>query len=104
MFQWFTNAYEGLKTFLTQIYNDTTEFITDLPVSILAQITDSIASSVEAIAVPSFLVGGIGFYLSGIDPAVLYFLDMSGFDAGIALLGSGLAFRLLRKTVTLGQW
>lgn len=104
MFEWIRNAYNGLIGWLRGLWDAFVAFLTDLPVVILDGALSAIAALIEAIPVPAFLQSGLGAYLSGIDPAVLYFLSRSGLTEGFALLGAGLTFRLLRKLFTLGQW
>lgn len=38
----------------------------------------AVASLVESIPAPAFLANGLGTYLNGIDPAVIYFLSRYG--------------------------
>lgn len=78
--------------------------LSDAAVAVLELFLNGVEAVVGSLPVPSLLTGGLQGYLNGIDPAVLYFLSQSGFSAGMALVGAGFAFRMLRKLFTLGQW
>ncbi len=98
------DIWNDFKAWAEGIWNDFTEFFADLPVDIFEALLDGVALVLETIPVPAFITQDLGFYLNGIDPGILYFVQRSGFANAIALLGAGLSFRLLRKLVTLGQW
>lgn len=93
-----------LSEFFIGLWGDFVEFLTYVPLVILAGFLGAIAALFEAIPVPAFLAGGLGPLMAGVDPGILYFLDRSGIAPALSLLGAGLSFRLLRKIFTLGQW
>lgn len=104
MIDWLKAAWADLIQVLKDILQAILDFFLDIGILVLELILDAIYAIVNLIPVPSFLQNGMGSMLSGIDPSVLYFLDQSGLDAAFALLGTGIAFRLIRKLITLGQW
>ena len=104
MFSWVQELWDGFVSWFSELWNSIVEFFTDLPLVILDSFLSAIAAVLEAIPVPDFLQTGLSGFLAGIDPSVLYFLDRSGFDSAIAILGTGVMFRLTRKLVTLGRW
>lgn len=98
------DIWNDFKDWAKGIWDDVLEFLDDLPVNIFEALLDGIATVLEAIPVPEFITQNLGFYLNGIDPGVLYFVNRSGFAQAIAMLGAGFSFRMVRKLVTLGQW
>lgn len=104
MFSWIEELWNTFKAWFLDVIADFLSWVWEFFGSIFAAILDAIATVVALIPVPSFLTGGLQQYLGGIDPAVLYFLSQSGFATGLALVGSGVVFRMLRKIFTLGQW
>lgn len=104
MFDWFKNAYNDFIEWIKAIFNAVIDFFVELPIKILDGILSAISGLINSIPVPDFLNNGLNSLLSSVDPAVLYFLDQSAFPECMAILGSGLAFRLSRKLFTLGQW
>jgi hypothetical protein len=104
MSDFFNDLYTDLIGWFVSIFDAVLGFLTDLPLIVLDGFLSAIVAIIESIPAPQFIQNGLQFYLSGIDPSILYFLSISGLDTAFALLGSGLAFRLLRKLVTLGQW
>jgi|LSQX01.2.fsa_nt_gb hypothetical protein len=91
--------------FWKSLWDDFIEWMLDFPIWLLSVVLDAIATVIEAINPPSFMSGG---GLSGaLGPTAQYigsFLAQSGFAEAFGILGIGLAFRLTRKLVTLGQW
>ncbi len=104
MFDWVQELWNGFVSWFQELWDSIVEFFTDLPLVILDSFLSAIAAVLEVIPVPDFLQTGLSGFLAGIDPSVLYFLDRSGFDSAIAILGTGVMFRLTRKLVTLGRW
>jgi hypothetical protein len=104
MSDFFQDLYNDFIGWVVAVFDAIIAFFADLLILILDGFLSAIATIIESIPAPDFIQNGLQFYLSGIDPSILYFLSISGLDTAFALLGSGLAFRLLRKLVTLGQW
>lgn len=86
------------------MWDDFVEFITDLPAAVLESILGVIAGLIESLTPPDFMDQSLGDVLGPTMPYIGSFLAQSGFAEAFALLGAGLAFRLLRKLFTLGQW
>lgn len=105
MFAWVKEFWDGLNGWFVALWAAVVAFFTDLPLKILDGFLSAVASLVETIPAPSFLpAGGLQTWLNALDPAVLFFLDRSGFDVALAILGAAFVFRMARKIVTLGQW
>jgi len=104
MINWIKQAWSDLTQWFIALFNAITDFFTDLLVLQLEAFLDGILFLINAIPVPDFLSNGIDALVSAIPPEIHYFLDVSGFDNALALLGAGISFRLLRKLFTLGQW
>lgn len=86
------------------LWDDLTGFLLDLPLVILDSILGAIATLIEALPVPSFLNHSIGDVLAPTMPYIGYFMVESGIAQALSILAAGLAFRLTRKLITLGQW
>lgn len=94
IFEWFVG-----------IFGDLMEFLSDLPIKVLGGILDGVIYVLSALPVPSFLTDySLQGLFSGLPDSVLYFVDFFGIAHALAIIGSGVMFRLLRKAVTLGQW
>jgi hypothetical protein len=108
MFDSIINAWNQFTAWLVDLFSGLVDAISsmlyDLFLFILDGFLSGIASIVEAIPVPDFANYGLSYYLTAVDPSVLYFLDRIGLAQALSMLGAGLAFRLLRKLVTLGNW
>lgn len=71
----------------------------------IAAILSLFALVVAAIPVPDFIkTYSLGTLLSAAGPDVGWFLNTLKIAQGLAIVGSGYAFRLLRKFLTLFQW
>lgn len=108
MFDWLSTKIDNLWTALTAwisgIWTDFSNFMSDLPVNLLESVLNAVSSIFTSIPMPSFLTVGMGSMFNSLPSSVLYFLTESGFFQCLLIFGSGVAFRMLRKLLTLGQW
>ena len=101
LFAWFGRVFEWLKG----IFLDFMEFFLDLPTVILEGVLDGVIYVLSAIPVPDFLESAsLQGLFDSLGPDILYFVDFFGLHYGLAVIGGGVAFRLTRKALTLGQW
>jgi len=78
--------------------------IQDAFIACFTLLVDGFASLVSAIPVPAFVSGGLGSLWGQLDPGMVYLLSETGVPAAFAVIGTGYAFRLARKFLTLFQW
>lgn len=101
LFAWIARIFEWFKG----VFLDFMEFFLDLPVVILEGFLDGVIYILVLIPVPGFLEGTtLQFLFNSLGPDILYFVDFFGLHYGLAVIGTGVAFRLTRKALTLGQW
>lgn len=101
LFSWIGRIFE----WLAGIFKDFMEFFIDLPSVILGGILDGVIYVLSAIPVPDFIQSAsLQQLFNGLGPDVLYLIDFFGIQYGLAIIGAGVAFRLTRKALTLGQW
>lgn len=86
------------------LWDDFTSFISELPALLLKQVLDFIASLIEALDPPSFMQHSLGDSLSPTMNYIGFAVAQSGLSEAMGILAAGVAFRLLRKIATLGQW
>lgn len=101
---WLTRFTEWLKELFQDMWFAFMQWFVDSVIYVVEVVGDLFASAIEAIPVPDFLTSGLGTLFANLDPAVLYFVGLFRIPEGMAILGAGVAFRLLRKLFTLGQW
>jgi len=88
-----------------EVFTALWDIITDLAVSIFGAVLDAIAGAIAAIPAPDFLSeNSIGSLVNMLPDYVMYFVGAMKIGEGLAILGAGFAFRMLRKALTLGQW
>lgn len=81
------------------------DLFTDLFINLADLALSAVAALIVAIPAPAFLQSvNLQSAFASIGPDVLYFIGVFNIGTGIALLGSGFAFRMVRKVVTLFQW
>jgi len=81
------------------------QVLKDLVTYVLSTILDLIADAISSITPPAFLTNySMGNLLGQAGPIVGFFLVQLRVGEGLALVGAGYAFRLLRKFLTLFQW
>lgn len=106
--EWLSSKIDAALAWIGALFSDAIaavlQMLTDAAISILELFLGGVLFVVGSLPVPDFLVGGMQGFLNGIDGSVLYFLSRSGFGPALALVGTGFAFRMLRKLFTLGQW
>ncbi|WP_444925110.1 hypothetical protein ACJJH9_09850 [Microbulbifer sp. DLAB2-AF] len=94
--------WDEIKKAIKDLFDDFTEWLYDVTVSMLEAALSAIASIIEAIPLPDFIVNyNVTDYIHG---DVLYFLTMSGFGDAMAVIGAAYTFRIIRRFVTLGIW
>ena len=79
-------------------------FVVDAFIGLVELLVGAIVGLISLIPVPAFLSGGLQSLFGQLDPGIVYLLSASGLPAALAILGTGYAFRLVRKVVTLFQW
>lgn len=98
---WFGRVFEWFKG----LFEDFMEFVLDLPTVILEGFLDGVIYVLSAIPVPDFVdSSSLQTIFDALGTDVLYFVDFFGIHYGLAVIGTGVAFRLTRKALTLGQW
>ena len=105
---WFTallNWIAKIFTWLKGMFLDLLEFIIDFPLMVLHGILDGVIYVLSMIPVPDFMAsGGLQSLFNALPSEVLYFVNFFGLHIGLGIIGGGVAFRLIRKRLTLGQW
>lgn len=104
LFAWLQNAIAWLWSFVIGMAQYVLAALADLAVSIFSAFLAGLGALIAAIPAPDFLSHGLGSLFSALSPGVLYFLGVFQVPAGLAMIGSAVAFRLVRKAVTLFQW
>lgn len=108
MFDWLStkidNLWAAFVAFFVGIWEDFYNFITELPAVVLESFLNAIFSLFSTLSLPDFLINGLSGLFDALDSSVLYFLNEMGFFQGLAIFGTGVTYRLIRKLLTLGQW
>lgn len=101
LFKWFGRVFEWLLGLGKDFY----EYLVDLPYLVLAGFLDGVIYLLALIPVPSFLANAsLQTAFNGLGGEVLYLVDFFGIPPALGAIGAGVAFRLTRKALTLGQW
>lgn len=101
---WLDDLTAWIKRQLEALWNAFLEWTEDAFAWTLESIMGVFADIVEALPVPDFLQQGLGVLFANLDPGILYFVGQFRIPEGLAMLGIGVGFNLLRKLFTLGQW
>lgn len=93
---------ELFKSAFTSLYN----LIHDLILWPFVEILQFIATTINGFTPPAFMASGNNFgqLLGGLPSFALFVVNQMQFDVAFGIVGAGVAFRLLRKLFTLGQW
>ena len=105
MITWLQNWWAEFLQTIADYWQNVQDFLLDIPKLIFEGVLGALASVIEALPVPDFVqTNGLAVAVGALGNDIQYLLAVSGFAVGLGILGSGFAFRLLRKAVTLFQW
>lgn len=93
-----------ISNIVIQVFKDAWEILNDIAVYLFKSLLALFSVIISSISVPDFMANGLQDVISAIDPAILYFLVMSGVPYAMSILGAGYAFMIVRKIATLGIW
>lgn len=102
--KWLKELTDWIARQLTALWDAFVEFIGDTLLALVELVLETFARLVEALPVPGFLEVGLGQVFGNLSPAILYYVGVFRIGEGLLVLAGGVAFRLLRKLLTLGQW
>lgn len=81
------------------------DFFVDLFIDLADVVLTAIADVISAMPAPEFLsANNLGSLINMMDSDILFFVGILQIPAGLGLLASGFAVRMLRKIFTLFQW
>jgi hypothetical protein len=105
---WFTSLFKWIARlfeWFTGLFKDLMAFITDFPLKVLEGFLDGVLYLLGLIPAPDFLTQySLQTLFNQLPEAVIYFVGLFGIPQALGILGLGVAFRLTRKALTLGQW
>lgn len=101
---WLKQTYDEIIKWFEETFVLILGFFKDLFLNVFELIMDGLVNVFLLLEPPQLLTNGLDSAFSGLSNDLLYFLSQSGLAAGLAIYGSGVSFRLLRKLFTLGQW
>lgn len=101
MLEEFTTWLLGL---IKEAFSALWDFMSDVFVGLIDMLLTALVALFGTIPIPAFLSEGLGSVWSGMDGGAMYLLTALGVPQGLAIIGAGYAFRLVRKVVTLFQW
>lgn len=106
MLNWLADITNWLLTLVTEIFKALVDFVHDGFIWALEGVLNAVSALVVSIPTPGFLSSGLnmGGLLSGLPPYALYVVGQIRIGEAMALIGAGVAFYLVRKLFTLGQW
>lgn len=93
-----------LVDLVRKVFDALWTWITDAAIAVAEGVLTALAALLALIPMPAFLAAGMQAFFNGLGGDILYFLNACGLPSALAIIGSGYAFRLVRKVVTLFQW
>lgn len=105
MWDWLNDLTTWLKEQFLALWNGFVEFIQDTLLAALELVLNLFATAVEAIGVPDFLTTySFDSLLGQAGGTIVWLAGKARLGDCLAVLAAAVAFRLLRKLFTLGQW
>ncbi len=94
--------FEKITKFFSEWWDKVVEFLLWLPIKIFDLFLDAVATIIEAIPSPDFIVNNaLGDY---IHEDVLWLASQTSVNDGLAIIAAATVFRFLRRVLTLGIW
>lgn len=94
-------TFEAIGDWVLEVIQEIFDFLLWLPKQIFKELTEAVATLVESLPAPDFASLNPSDY---IHDDVAWFLAMSDFDVALGIIGGAIAFRIIRRVVTLGIW
>lgn len=104
LFEWLQAAIAWVWGVVKAAFTAVLDLLRDLGVWVVDQVLTVLGDLIAALPVPDFLAQGMDVMFSALHPSILYFVGLLKVPQGLALIGAAVAFRMLRKLATLGQW
>lgn len=102
---WLSDVTDWMGDQIQRVWDAFTEFMGDFLLAGVEMLLDFSAFVIEKIPAPEFIAEyTIGGMLGNIGSDLLWIVGNFRFAEGLAAIGAGYGFRLLRKALTLGQW
>lgn len=102
---WLTKITKWFLDTIKDLWTDLYDFLNDFWIDIAEAVLTAIASLIESIQPPDFLLSySISSILSSLPSDLLYFIGQLDLPSAFAVIASGVAFRISRKFLTLFQW
>lgn len=104
MMDWFSRTWQGFVDWIYELLSIVFNFISNLFLNVFEALLQGVVFVFNSLQPPEFITVGMSSLFNALPNDILYFFSMSGLNAGLAIYGAGVTFRLLRKLFTLGQW
>lgn len=102
---WLSDLTDWLREQIIAFWTAIAEFFTDLVIVALDAVCDFFATVIESIPVPDWLTTySLDGLLGNAGPTIAWIVGTFKIGEGLGVVALGVAFRLLRKLFTLGQW
>lgn len=94
-----------LAELIKSVWQAFVDFLSDIWIDVADIVLQAIAGLIVSIPVPSFLSNySIGQIIGYMPSDVLYFVGLMHMGEGFALISGAVAFRMVRKVITVFQW
>lgn len=100
--QWFRDLWQGFIDWLIDIAIIILTFFKDLALWLFEKFLDGVIFASSSIPVPDFLANGLTSLFAALPESITYFLSVSGFSEGLAIYGSAITWRMIKKTLVFG--
>lgn len=93
------------KEQFTALWNAFKDFLGDMVTTVVQGVMHLFLAALNAIGVPDFLTTyNLGTLLGQAGPTIIWLAGVMRLGECLLVISAGVAFRLLRKLLTLGQW
>ncbi len=94
-----------LAELIKSVWQAFVDFLSDIWIDVADIVLQAIAGLIVSIPVPSFLSNySMGQIIGYMPYDVLYFVGLMQMGEGFAMISAAVAFRMVRKVITMFQW
>lgn len=102
---WLSDITDWIVDAIVSVWNDFVEFVSDMFVFLLNQLSLAVTYVLEKIPVPDFMnTYTLQSLLGGAGSDIAWFITIFKIDIGGTVIGAAIAFYIVRRFVTLGIW
>lgn len=101
---WFSETYQTFVDWANSVIDAVLEWFEFLPLNIYEKFLESALNTYNTFQPPEFITGGMQSMVAALPADVGYFLSMSGLAQGLAIYGTAVIYKFMKKMIPTFIW